>query len=116
MTCTLTKTRGCNWCEKRLTGKQRKWCSRTCARKNRINHRWTDAKDNCRKQAAWYMCAICEYMYQQHDINVDHIEPAMGKHGQWSCSHHADNLRVLCVPCHKQVTKEQHANGALKRN
>jgi len=37
-------------------------------------------------------------------LEVNHIEPAAGRHGQLSCVHHLDNLETLCLPCHKEHT------------
>lgn len=113
MTCELLHRTGCGWCGKQLTGRQKRWCSRRCGRNYRINHRWTDAKEEARKRAAWYACARCEYLFQQHDINVDHITPCLGNHNRFGCWHHQTNLRILCVDCHTQVTAEQRANGDI---
>ena len=43
-------------------------------------------------------------------LHVDHIVPVAegGTHAQ-------DNLRTLCVPCHKQVTREWNGAKAQKR-
>lgn len=103
----------CDWCGKHLTGKQRRWCSRQCGRSYRKNHRWTDAREEARKQAAWYLCNRCGYLYQQHDINVNHIEPVKGKHSQFGCWHHQTNLEVVCVDCHAMITTEQRQQGLI---
>ena len=39
-----------------------------------------------------------------HRLEVNHREPALGKHGMLSCVHHLDNLETLCVTCHKATT------------
>lgn len=124
----LTTLEGCcNWCGKELRGRRTRWCSRACNREYTANHRWTQAKAAAKKEAAYYMCANavatncggfigpdddCLVFTQQPD--VDHIEPCLGKHGVWGCHHHQENLRILCKPCHKKVTREQHATGAFK--
>lgn len=40
-------------------------------------------------------------------MEVNHIEPALGRHNQLSCAHHLDNLETLCPPCHKTITAAQ---------
>ncbi len=38
-------------------------------------------------------------------LEVNHIVPALGRHGVLSCIHHVENLETLCVPCHKAFTR-----------
>ena len=111
--CELLHDNGCGWCGKSLRGKQKRWCSRQCARTYRINHRWTDARQAKRLAAAWYECNHCGYLYQQEHIQVNHIEPIHGKHGVWGCHHHADNLEVLCLDCHAKETTRQRNEGLI---
>jgi hypothetical protein len=40
-------------------------------------------------------------------VQVNHIVPALGLHASLDCIHHQENLEVLCVPCHRQVTAAQ---------
>lgn len=132
--CPLLKPNGCGWCGRTLKGRQTVWCSRTCARTFTANHRWTQAKAQAKAEVTYYICANATRLLmvaegdQQHAtftgplgchvvtprVDVDHITPCLGKHGTWGCHHHAENLRVLCVPCHKEVTKAQHAAGELR--
>ena len=110
--CTLAHDTGCVACGKALTGKQKKYCSKQCNWWYRANHMFTRAKDKLRKAEAWYYCAQCGTLSQ--DVHVDHINPAKGQHGRWSCIHHIDNLRILCIPCHKAHTRQQHQSGEFK--
>lgn len=104
----------CAWCGNMLRGRQTRWCSRTCKTTATENHRWTQAKAKAKGLAASFKCAICaEHVTAVH---VDHIVPCKGKHGVWGCHHHQTNLRVLCVPCHKDVTRQQHKDGLYKTN
>jgi hypothetical protein len=42
-------------------------------------------------------------------LEVNHVVPCIGKHGQLSCAHHLDNLETLCLSCHRTVTSAQRA-------
>jgi 5-methylcytosine-specific restriction endonuclease McrA len=65
-----------------------------------------------KRQRYEYQCAICKKWHSDKSVEVDHIIPA----GSLMCSDdlkgfverlfcEVDNLRVLCKPCHKKVTK-----------
>lgn len=100
-------------CGTPLKGRQTRYCGRKCSRQVRDNHRWTQAKAAALASVAHYQCEHCQLFYQKKDINVDHIEPCLGKHGVWGCHHHQDNLRVLCIECHKARTAAQRAAGEI---
>ena len=102
----------CDWCAAPLTGRRTRWCSRRCNRDYVANHRWTQAKQAAKAEAAHYQCARCRSFVQY--VEVNHIIPCKGKHGTFGCHHHLDNLEVLCKPCHRAVTAEQRENGAFK--
>lgn len=112
-TCPLdTPTAGCcHWCGKKLRGRQTRWCGRRCAREATANHRWTQAKAAAKAAARYYLCDECGMFYGDDEIHVDHIVPCKGKHGTWGCHHHQDNLRVLCIPCHKIKTASDRKKG-----
>lgn len=116
MTCGLINRREgrCEWCSKKLKGRQRRWCSRRCSSEHTANHRWTQAKAWIKKHSAWFRCELCKEFFVEVDVQVDHIKPALGKHSQWGCHHHQENLRILCIPCHKKVTRRQHAEGVFR--
>lgn len=71
------------------------------------------------KRTKWeYNCSMCDGWFKTKDVEVDHIKPA-GSLKDYSdlpafverlfCE--KSNLRVLCKPCHKQVTQaEREAN------
>lgn len=121
--CPLLKPNGCGWCGRKLKGRQTRWCSRTCAREFTANHRFTQAKAAVKKPITWYLCANanengnghaygpegCEGFTQKIEIN--HIEPCIGKQGVWGCHHHLDNLEGLCKPCHLAATATQRKEG-----
>jgi hypothetical protein len=99
----------CDWCGNKLTGRRKRWCSRTCDRAFVANHRWTQAKAAAKKASTWFQCARCSGFFQQ--VEVNHIVPCKGRHGVWGCHHHLDNLEVLCKPCHLTTTQQQRKNG-----
>lgn len=67
------------------------------------------------KRRKWeFQCNICKDWFASNEIHVDHIKPVgtltSGEHlkefvDNLFCD--SENLRVLCKPCHKQITKEQ---------
>lgn len=72
------------------------------------------------KAQKWeYQCELCTGWFKQTDVNVDHIIPC-GPLKSWEdlpgfcerlfCS--VDGLRVLCLTCHKRITKEQREETA----
>ena len=105
MTCELLHPTGCGMCGKKLTGRQKKWCSKKCAWKHTSEHRWTNAKKALKAANAYYRCAHCGINTQK--IEVNHIIPCKGKHGTWGCHHHSDNLELLCHQCHVNETNKQ---------
>lgn len=56
------------------------------------------------REAIWRrdrgVCALCGG--SSRDWEVDHIVPVVEGGGECGM----DNLRTLCVPCHRQVTRE----------
>lgn len=69
-----------------------------------------------KRLAQHYLCAICEDEFPATQVQVDHIKPVVDpKKGfkDWNtfikrlfCP--ADNLQVVCKPCHKVKTKEEN--------
>lgn len=67
------------------------------------------------RDAKHYRCAICEELFPSTQVQVDHIKP-MGTTVTWDefieglfCE--ADNLQVLCKPCHKIKTKKERVEA-----
>lgn len=100
----------CGWCGKTLTGRRTKWCSKKCSRHFVASHRWTQAKAEAKKRRQAFQCEHCEGYFKE--VEVNHIEPCLGKHGVWGCHHHQNNLEVLCPPCHRIQTNRQRSEGA----
>ena len=76
-----------------------------------LNAAKTEKKTNPKsgRIAQHFMCASCNKEYIAKDVQVDHIKP-IGFDKTWDefinglyCE--ADNLQVLCIPCHKVKTQ-----------
>jgi hypothetical protein len=48
------------------------------------------------------------------NLEVNHIDPLVGRGYSMSCYHHQDNLEVLCHDCHVVVTNAQRRERAKK--
>lgn len=67
-----------------------------------------------KRQKKEYLCAICNKWHKRKNVEVDHIEPA-GKLSSYDdlpgfverLFTSVDMLRVLCIPCHREVTQEE---------
>ena len=65
--------------------------------------------------AEHYECASCAEHFVARDVQVDHIEPVVspqeGFQDWWTYMNRlyceAENLQVLCKPCHKGKTAEE---------
>ena len=65
--------------------------------------------------AEHYECASCAEHFVARDVQVDHIEPVVspqdGFQDWWTYMNRlyceAENLQVLCKPCHKEKTAEE---------
>lgn len=80
------------------------------------NHVWTAARECAKRRARIrqqdgpdgrprYRCAHCGVA--TCDVEVNHKEPVLGKHGETGCWHHQDGLEVLCRRCHLAETARQ---------
>ena len=101
----------------------------------RMSFRWRP-KTNCKKAARlpqkqmgkngrlvfFSKCELCKEEMPETMVEVDHKEPVVPIEGfsTWDevidrlfCD--SDGLRVLCKPCHKEVTKKQRQQAALHR-
>lgn len=48
-----------------------------------------------------------------HRLEVDHVEPCLGRHSTPGCHHHLSGLRTLCHRCHLRVTAEQFGRAHI---
>lgn len=104
----------CNWCANELPARRRRWCSDACAQKFQINHWWPSARRSVRRRDR-YACRRCGRKRRDKiRLEVNHIEPALGRHSEVSCAHHLTNLETLCHECHRGVTSAQRAARAAR--
>lgn len=66
------------------------------------------------RQAKHYQCIECAKHFPQKEVQVDHKIP-IAPYKDWNefieklfCE--ADNLQVLCKPCHKEKTKKERSS------
>lgn len=80
--------------------------------------KWKSKKSG--RDAKHYKCAMCEESFPSTQVQVDHIKP-IGSWDDWNyvvealfCE--ADNLQVLCKPCHKKKTNKEKKNKNQQGN
>jgi 5-methylcytosine-specific restriction endonuclease McrA len=119
----------CAWCATELPPRRRTWCSDRCGDAFWANHWWSVAR-RLAKRRDKYRCTSCGTRAPKRPVKaafktqaaylkamrawraekrvarleVNHIVPCAGKHGELSCAHHLDNLETLCPACHKVHT------------
>lgn len=131
-------TDGCLKCGGTIPPRRRSWCDEHPEWWAR-NHYWTAVRwqalqtatvydirrseqciywhvKSCRNEEHYHrpqgvVCAFCG----GRGAEVDHIIAANGTHAEKSCLHHQENVRVLCVQCHKARTKVQAKDRAIER-
>jgi ParB/RepB/Spo0J family partition protein len=115
--CSLVQWKGekgrCNWCDKELTGRQTRWCSRDCTEAYSVNHWWSYAS-RAAKDRDGHRCKKCgRGPAPTARLEVHHVVAAEGKHSTASCIHHLENLETLCRPCHleEERTKREQARN-----
>ena len=127
----------CAWCAAELPPRRRTWCSDRCGDAFWANHWWSVARSTAKRRDR-YRCTRCgtrgpkrptvaalrtrpAYLKAMRAwraqkkvgrLEVNHIDPCLGKHGQLSCAHHLDNLETLCLPCHKEHTAASRAQAS----
>jgi len=92
----------CDRCGTPLTGRQTRWCSKTCSASIAENHYWNQARWAAMRRDGG-KCVRCGN--PGHEVN--HIVPRNGAGYGSGCWHHLDGLETLCHSCHVAVTNEQ---------
>jgi 5-methylcytosine-specific restriction endonuclease McrA len=121
--CTLARdprgdTKGhCWWCGEPLSKYARKWCGTggSCERAWWRNHSWTEARVEALRRSSGipydfalaYFWARCDQCDSQESLEVNHVEPRVGRGYAAGCWNHQSNLQVLCHNCHVKETKRQ---------
>lgn len=107
----------CRWCGGECPGRKRCWCSKECLYEYMIRSSARYARRQVEKRDK-RICAICEVDTDtsreegQWDVlwHMDHIIPVV--EGGGCCG--LDNLRTLCLWCHKEETADLASRRALK--
>ena len=119
----------CRWCGGAVTGRRQSWCGQACVEDYLTRRSSAGARGALAKRDRG-VCAICgvdtralkemamEFdpptrqerlvalgydLCRAHLWDADHVVPV--HRGGGGCG--IDNLRTLCQPCHKDVTREQ---------
>lgn len=97
------------WLKQQLRKISRYW-----PEKNKVFHRVKISPGN-------YRCEGCKKIFQQKELQIDHVEPIVGLEGfvSWDmyiermfCGY--EKLQALCKPCHQ--TKTQEENQIRRKN
>lgn len=97
----------CKQCNALLSGRRTAYCSRACEDLYRIPRDWNFARHLARRRDK-YKCVRCA---ARGTHEVDHILPV--SEGGGGCG--LDNLRTLCVCCHRHETRKLAARRAEQR-
>ncbi len=108
----------CDRCGTVLKGRQRRWCGPRCEREYVQEHDWNMARYAARQRDG-DKCTTCgvESRHWDHEsrsvlgacLEVNHIDPRVGRGYGFGCHNHLVNLETLCHPCHVEVTNRQAA-------
>lgn len=68
-------------------------------------------------QAPWIAAhAAVDRWVARRQLEVNHLVPILGRHGEFGCHHHLDGLETLCHTCHLQETARQFGHRATPTN
>jgi 5-methylcytosine-specific restriction endonuclease McrA len=100
----------CRACGKALTGRQTAWCGKRCSFRYSGAHHWSSARRLAIRRDGG-KCVTCG---STESLEVNHIEPRVGKGYGFGCWNHPENLETLCHNCHVKVTNRQAAARRAK--
>jgi 5-methylcytosine-specific restriction endonuclease McrA len=76
-----------------------------------------------KRVAEHYVCNGCKEHFPQKDVQVDHIDPVVGKEGFVSWDRFIDrlfcpkeNLQVLCSECHTEKSRKENEERVKVRH
>lgn len=99
----------CRWCKGPVKPPRRTFCSDACVHEYllRSNPRYLRQKVWERDRGICALCGVDTTQLEppgrlQHTWEVDHIVPVAEGGGECGL----DNVRTLCIPCHRKVTAE----------
>lgn len=106
----------CRACNKPLTGRQQRWCSKECSNVWGRNHWWSWARKAALRRDE-DKCVRCgstgtDYGIGERGLQVHHKTPILGRHGETGCHHHLDGLETLCQRCHGLEHHGEHSRFA----
>lgn len=99
----------CDHCGKTLTGRQKRWCCEDHSMAPFREHAWTAAREMAKRRDN-HQCVKCG---SSQSLEVNHIDPRVGRGYGSGCWNHLENLETLCHDCHVTVTNAQRAARAL---
>jgi 5-methylcytosine-specific restriction endonuclease McrA len=103
------KENHCQWCNSEIPSSSRRsvWCSSKCSKLWEKNHVWRFARAAARRRDK-YACIECGLSRKDgNKIEVNHINPLVGRGYHYGCVHHLDNLETLCLVHHREKTNRQ---------
>lgn len=90
----------CRNCDEIIARNRKHYCSERCLNEFTRNNYWPMVrKDVLRRDK--YICQICGGKFLKKELEVDHIKPI--KYG--GDFFNKDNLRSVCIRCHKIKSK-----------
>lgn len=111
--CPLSRWKGgpwaCRWCNELIPRGRTMFCGPKCNDEATDNHVFSQAR-KVRRRMDGHACVQCG---SDQALEVDHIDPALGRHNVPDCIHHLTNLRTLCGgggnSCHQRRTNAQRS-------
>ena len=107
----------CFSCSKPVPAGRIKYCDSRCSDEYVSRYHWQSMRMRVFKRDD-FTCVICDFSsrekygaYNDHLLQADHIVPI----ADGGAAMEIDNIRTLCVPCHKEVTADWHRDRAIQR-
>jgi 5-methylcytosine-specific restriction endonuclease McrA len=100
----------CRWCLAEVPKRSRTWCSNNCVTAFKAENDWATIKGIVRRRSGG-LCALCgcDAKGSHGGFEFDHVVP-IADGGAFG----AENVRMLCVPCHRRVTREWRRQRAAR--